>query len=1196
MQFSNTSSLTRDRTRKALLRMFQNALITTAALNTTADRVTWKLTRCRACHRALNAPKCFLLTKQEWTSSFSPSIPRRGYTVAVLTLKHFRQQLHEQRHQFLSKSKSTIAQHGLARTKQEESLKLAESTLSKGQVELVAVRPLSLPVSAEISPSTEQPPGSNLEATRALQYSLTWSAYLLSVENGEEWLQAQYRTLLAQLTRQHSWIEVLQVIRDMRKSSLRNIRIESFEYETLVLALAATETEGDKVARLYGAIIANYLNTEKKRVSLGNTCTTMRPTSIIFKVILSYHLRRREIYTARRVFYDMTEIGQWEIDAETLGIMAWGLLKAGDLEASRGFWRRAVTLGGAKICEGYRGAEPILTSKDIRSAFIKACVNRNLLEEAVKAIREFRTIDNRYLPSNMELRKLVRGFIERGSTWTAVRIFEEFREIRSETVDMLQEAVILGPIVRKEDVLAWRAQAMIITRWKGIQRQINGELNRQLFTRLLSSITNGKILLSRSIHDKLIKTNNGEYLKELLAGMLLGVYSRNGNACGIRRIFTKMNGPPSIRLSGRLLDKLVQQTRLEAIEIFYNSMRSLQPSVWPSRRVYEAVIIGLATRGLYQKAAQWHERFVRDGAQPSANALHKLIRTSVDAGDLQVAMAVYDSTIPLLFARKPVLTSATPSSSILAKSHARSLKHIIYIYAMLIHALTRQSSLMYSHPSAHKASIDFSKYSNRLSSQKFDTMATIHRLCADMYELEIPPNAVFYNTLLNAVLQSGNMDVLSKLYADMITTNARPTAYTYAILMNAVLKQGCGTPPKDGRELESVMALLQDMRVQDVEPDIVVWSTVLNALSKTGNVNDAEKLVMESTKIMRPNLNVTKKTNGKLRLKAGINTWMVNEFMNTMASKGDINGVRGVWRKYFGQMGSAPYHSDERIAILQPDVVSYSTMIKANLKNSPSKGRAGAERILEQMVREGLRPTRKTLVHLLGAHLECRDVRAAQELVERFEREWEIGLDELGWRRILYKMAKERDTEGLEWAVKKLLVLHNTVENPLQAMIERPEEELRIKARPVKYEKKQCNQSKKIDTRRMTVQQSIGRGETPVSSPHFSPPPSIAGYTAQTIIKKQPPMTFLNRVLVPRLLSRMFEAMFAGLIQTTDDINVHEQSSHVKHVTEARALQMLHDLQIAGVYIAEQVINNTLIPKLVERGWTTKEAWRKIIN
>ncbi|RUS21808.1 hypothetical protein BC937DRAFT_91400 [Endogone sp. FLAS-F59071] len=1180
MQFSNTSSLARDRTRKAVLWMFQNALITTATLNTTANRVTWKLTCCRACHRVLNTPKRALLTKQEWASSFSSSIPRRGYTVAVLTLKHFRQQLHEQRRQFLSKSKSAIARHSPAMAEQ------AESTLSKGQVGLVAVRPLSLPVSAETSPLIEQPASSNLEATQAIRNdSLTWSTYLSSVENGEEWLQTQYRTLLAHLTRQHSWIEVLQVIRDMRKSSIRNIRIESFEYETLVLALAAAETEGDNVARLYGVIIANYLNTEKKRASMGNTCNAMRPTATTFKVILTYHLRRREIYTARRVFHDMTEIGQWEIDAETLGIMAWGLLKAGDLEASRGFWRRAVALGAEKICEGYRGAEPILTSKDIRSVFVKACVNRDLLEEAVKAIREFRTIDNTYLLSNVELRKLVRGFIERGSTWTAVRIFEEFREIGSATVDMLQEAAILGPIIRKEDVLAWRAHAMIITRWKGTQRQINGEQIRQLFTRLLSSITRGEILLSRSVHDKLVKTNNGEYLKELLAGILLGVYSRNGNARGIKRIFTKMNGPPSIRLSGRLLDELVQQARLDAIEIFYNSMRSLQPSVWPSRRVYEAVIIGLATHGLYQEAAQWHERFVRDGAQPSVNALHKLIRISVDARDLQVAMAVYDSTIPLFFARKPVLTNAPPSSSIHTKTHARSLKPIIYIYAMLIHSLTRQSSLMHSHPSAYKASIDSSKYSNNLSSQKFDTMATIHRLCANMYDLEILPNAVFYNTLLNAVLQSSNIDVLGKLYADMIATNARPTAYTYAILMNAVIKCGHGTPPKDGRELESVMALLQDMRVQGVEPDIVVWSTVLNALSKTGNVNDAEKLVMESTKIMGPNLNVTKKTNGKPRLKAGINTWMVNELMNTMASNGDINGVRGVWQKYFGQMRSTSYNSDERTTILQPDVVSYSTMIKANLKNSPSKGRAHAELILEQMVHEGLRPTNKTLVHLVGAHLECRDVRAVQELVERFEREWEIGLDELGWRRILYKMAKERDTEGLEWAVKKLLVLYNTVENPLQAMIERPEEELRIKARPVKYEKKQCNQSKKTYTQRMTVQQSIGRGETPT-------PPSFVGHTAQTIIKKKPPMTFLNRVFVPRLLSRMFEVMFAGTIQITG----HQQSSHVKHIMEARALQMLHDLQIAGVYIAKQVINNTLIPKLVERGWTAKEAWRKIIK
>ncbi|RUP48455.1 hypothetical protein BC936DRAFT_144541 [Jimgerdemannia flammicorona] len=1157
MQLISSSSLTRFWTRKQLLPMLQTALPTTGTHKSATVRLVrtscvemlgdafWKLTRCWECHHALGA------FEQTRTNFNCTSPPGRFRVLPVFTTRHSsrycRPLLYEQKSQFPSPEETTTLTEKV-RSKTHLRTSLAEGFSPSAS-------PIPIPTNPAHSSEQARYPSNHVGRTIS-NYSRTQFGAISPIQSRLDWTQVEHRAFLAHLTVQRRWSEVLQVIRDMRSLSSRNIRIEAFEYEALILALAATEKESDKVVALYNVVVANYLNiirTGTPPSSTDNNSTydsAMRPTVLTFKTVLARHFSRREFYIARRVFRDISEIGGWEPDVETFATMVWGLLDAGELGTAKEFWRKMVASGGES-----RGNQRDIVSgfafSDMRSAFVWAYVERGALEEAVNTVREFCTTDKRYSPGLKDLRLLIQGFIDRGEASVAVDVLEEF----AGGIDLLQEAMMLGPLVKATDAMGWWGQAMTITEWRGKHRQIASKEKRQLFIGLLSSMMEGDTRKFRLVYKKL--SGCKALVEELLARMMLGTHARIANSRGLDRIFTRMKGPPSIHTFERLLDEFTHEAKFDAIDILYSRMRSLQLQDCPSRRLYDTIIDGFASKGLYKEAAQWHDRLMRDGAQPSATAVHSLIRASIDAGDLNVAMTIYDSITAPLMATNTVSIPPSPLASAIYRTF--SPKYLIHVYTTLVRALAKQPC--------------------SVGPQNVDSLATIRRLCADMHYFSLLPNERFYNALLLAMSRTGNMASARKLYADMKASDIQPTAYTFAILMDAVNKQGSGVFRRKRQHFKAIIALLKEMSSMGVEPDMVVSGIILDVLVKNGDTKSAVELMKKMKRMAKAGLNgkgnnAEKYGNASAKLDAGLSTWMVNKFMNAMAESRNRPEVRRIWKNEFGDTRLLQLHYAERERVLRPDAVSFTTVIKANLKLTPSKGRRHAESELKEMVRKGLYPTPPTLVHILSAHLECRDSQAVFETVEQFEKRWGIRPDELGWRRILGLMATERDVEGLIWGVRTLC--RGYVEDPQQVVLDNL-------AKPVKYRKKRRFKARKDAIRRKTDEPSVydvqiargGRSSSLTSS-------GFTGHTAQTNTKRKPPMTFLNKVFVPRLLSRIFEAIFAG----SNQANVR---------VEDRALSILDELQAAGVYIADEAVK-TLIPEMVNRGWTAKDVWRTVVR
>ncbi|CAN0896993.1 Pentatricopeptide repeat-containing protein At1g09900 [Linum grandiflorum] len=96
-----------------------------------------------------------------------------------------------------------------------------------------------------------------------------------------------------------------------------------------------------------------------------------------------------------------------------------------------------------------------------------------------------------------------------------------------------------------------------------------------------------------------------------------------------------------------------------------------------------------------------------------------------------------------------------------------------------------------------------------------------------------------YSVLAKSLCDSGEVDNALKLLRRMQSEEGcvNPDVYMYTIVMNAVFRKG---------RFEQGMKLLDEMRINGVEPDSITCHTVVNAMCKQGRLDEAIKLVTTS--------------------------------------------------------------------------------------------------------------------------------------------------------------------------------------------------------------------------------------------------------------------------------------------------------------------------------------------------------------
>ncbi|KAI9283216.1 Brix domain-containing protein [Sporodiniella umbellata] len=114
-------------------------------------------------------------------------------------------------------------------------------------------------------------------------------------------------------------------------------------------------------------------------------------------------------------------------------------------------------------------------------------------------------------------------------------------------------------------------------------------------------------------------------------------------------------------------------------------------------------------------------------------------------------------------------------------------------------------------------------------------------------ELNKEPNTRDYNAALSYLLKTGQVEESIKMYGTMLKKKATLDCFTYAILMDAFNKS-------DTRSVQDVYDLYDDMLRQKIEPDNVIYTSLLSACAKEKNLNRAIVLLKQMSNFhLKPN-------------------------------------------------------------------------------------------------------------------------------------------------------------------------------------------------------------------------------------------------------------------------------------------------------------------------------------------------------
>lgn len=103
-----------------------------------------------------------------------------------------------------------------------------------------------------------------------------------------------------------------------------------------------------------------------------------------------------------------------------------------------------------------------------------------------------------------------------------------------------------------------------------------------------------------------------------------------------------------------------------------------------------------------------------------------------------------------------------------------------------------------------------------------------------MDELKAPRSALSFNALLNACVQSKRLDEVPKLFDEIPQKYGfLPDKVSYGILIKSFCENGL---------VDSATETLKEMEVEGIEITAITFTTILDALYKKGNIDEADKI------------------------------------------------------------------------------------------------------------------------------------------------------------------------------------------------------------------------------------------------------------------------------------------------------------------------------------------------------------------
>lgn len=109
-----------------------------------------------------------------------------------------------------------------------------------------------------------------------------------------------------------------------------------------------------------------------------------------------------------------------------------------------------------------------------------------------------------------------------------------------------------------------------------------------------------------------------------------------------------------------------------------------------------------------------------------------------------------------------------------------------------------------------------------------------------MRQNSVTPNIRTYNALIASCVHAGNLSRARRLFTEMLADNIAPNAVSWNIIINWHVRQ-----KKGPLRLRGVVQAFNDMKATGVQPNLVTYTTLMKAYTKSGLMNKAEQVFAE---------------------------------------------------------------------------------------------------------------------------------------------------------------------------------------------------------------------------------------------------------------------------------------------------------------------------------------------------------------
>ncbi|KAK6136039.1 hypothetical protein DH2020_030205 [Rehmannia glutinosa] len=308
--------------------------------------------------------------------------------------------------------------------------------------------------------------------------------------------------------------------------------------------------------------------------------------------------------------------------------------------------------------------------------------------------------------------------------------------------------------------------------------------------------------------------------------LLIRVYVRKGATNDAIETFRSMGFRgfrPSVYTCNMILAAIVKVGRFESVWLFFSEI--LAKGICPNVGMFNILLNVLCADGKLKKASYLLRKMEESGYAPNVVSYNTVLNWYCKKGR-------YKEAIPLL-----------------DHMSCRGIEADVFTYNVLVDDLYGKivvAGKIYDEMCKVNISPNRITYNALIDGHcRVGNFVEAFGLLNDMEARGLKPNEVTYGTLLNGLCKHGELDSTKSLLARMKLDGVNVNSFMYTMLMDGECRSGT---------LTETVKLVDKMFKDNINPDVVTYSVLVNGFCRAGQINCAKEIICKIFRSgIRPN-------------------------------------------------------------------------------------------------------------------------------------------------------------------------------------------------------------------------------------------------------------------------------------------------------------------------------------------------------